>query len=284
MTHITSPDDFANNLLLFRRIEESLSNKLKVNPESSQIIYNLAECKRKLGDLDGAIALYKQLNKSPSNFDYSNIINALSGTLHLSELNKPNTINTCPLYQWRDFLPETNLQAIFEYINKNKNNFVPARIGKGKANPNTRNNTQLKFKNENVHNFLKNSILEKLPAITKGLGLSKFEISRFEIKLRAYHHGEFFKMHHDGGNGRLISFVYFFHLEPKRFHGGELITFDTNTVNSTFNHSFSRIIPRNNCLFLFPSNYYHAVLPVKTFDNSFLSARFAINGHLWQMP
>ncbi len=65
-----------------------------------------------------------------------------------------------------------------------------------------------------------------LPRFLSKLGMQPFPVSRVEAQITASKDGDFFRWHNDNGqdevSARRITFVYFFHREPKAFEGGEL--------------------------------------------------------------
>lgn len=282
-------DDFASNLVLFERMEVALLQRLQTKPDSETILFQLAGCKRKQGKLDEALQLYVKLaERYPENINYPYSIAALTGALNGTVLEAIQRPCICPLVEWSNFLPESTIQETITRMLQHQTNFQPAKVGtakndkKGCYNPDARNNTDLSLKGNPLKKIVRNLIKERLPDITQRLGLASFDASSVEVTLRAYHQGEYFRVHQDGGQGRKISYTYFFHPEPARFSGGEFVAFDTDTTTPTFNHDFTRIIPKRNSIFFFPSHYYHAVLPVETHDDDFMSARFVLNGHIWK--
>lgn len=283
-------DDFASSLLLFERMAKALESRLKASPNEEKILVQLANCRRKQGKHDEALEIYTLLKQQhPNSPDYPYAIAALTGQLDSptanSDLKRPCI---CPVIEWKNFLPEPTIEEMITHMREHQSEFKPAKVGGGKNheeghyNPDTRNNTDLSLKGNPLKKNIRQLIHDRLPELTRQLGLEPFEGSRTEVKLRAYHNGEYFRVHQDGGEGRQISYTYFFHPEPKQFEGGELVAFDTDVKKSTFNQSFTRIIPKRNSAFFFPSHFYHAVLPVETTDNDFMSARFVINGHIWE--
>lgn len=281
-------DDIASSLLLFERMEEALKLRLQIRPRDETILNHLGICKRKQGKLDEALQLYADLAKNhPEDPNYSYAVAALKADLNGNTPKDITRPNLCPVMEWPDFLSEKAIQEMIDHLRQHKDKFRPALVGSGKKNkknsynPEIRNNTDLNLKGTPFIKLVNNLVLERLPEITSRLGLTPFEAVHTEVKLRAYHNGEYFRIHHDGGQGRQISYTYFFHPEPKQFTGGEFIAFDTDTVQATFNHSFTRILPKRNSVFFYPSHYYHAALPVETKNDDFMSARFVINGHIW---
>lgn len=282
-------DDFASNLLLFERMEAVLKQRLAVQPNEEKLLRELATCHRKQGRLDDALAIYADLSRQhPENMDYPYAVAALTATLDGSVSDLIARPSVCPVMEWHNFLPEATIQEMISHMCQNRDDFRSAEVGGGKDhgeshyNPDARNNTALSLKGNPLKKTIRALIAARLPEIAQQLGLAPFETARTEVKLRAYHNGEYFRVHQDGGKGRKISYTYFFHPEPIRFSGGELVVFDTDTSNTSFNHAFTRILPKRNSVFFFPSHYFHAVLPVEMQDDDFMSARFVINGHIWE--
>lgn len=270
-------DDLANMFELFQQLEIRLIHKLNQHPNNTGLLQKLADCKRKLGKIDEAIELYQtQLKLQPDNILINYTLNALQGNLS-SVLEMPPDYKPAPLVKVPRFLSTQVHQEILTYMQAQQQAFSPTQISLSA--PHIRNNIELKGKHT-VKAVIRDGISSQLYDITKGLGINAFKASFIEVKLRAYRNGEYFRTHHDGDKKRNITFVYFLYHEPKAFEGGELILFDSNTDKSGYCDQFTRIVPENKTLFLFPSHFYHAVLPVKTEGSSFLSARFVINGHI----
>ena len=126
-------------------------------------------------------------------------------------------------------------------------------------------------------------INEVLPNVIQRLGHPSFEVEFVEVKIRAYRDGDFFEVHQDTSprNGREISYVYFFHREPRPYTGGDLLLLDTHVEENTYiEANFTRIIPQNNAVVFFPSRYYHTAVPVSCPSRNFGDSRFVINGHI----
>lgn len=278
-------DNFADNRLLFERMENILMLRLANKPKDEIIRNQLAICKRQQGKLDEVRRLYSDLHTDfPQNPDYYFSTQALNGRLEGIMPKEIKALSLSPLVQWPDFLPPTTIQETLDYMCQHQKEFHLAKLmnknGKARSDKSIRNNTDLNLKGHSLKGVVRERIRKNIPTLTRQLGLQAFEVSHIEVQLRAYHRGQYFRTHQDGGRGRLINFVHFFYPEPKRFTGGDLVIFDTDTKSSTFNHSFTRIIPKHNHIVFFPSNYYHAVLPVDPQDDDFLSGRFVINGHI----
>jgi hypothetical protein len=115
---------------------------------------------------------------------------------------------------------------------------------------------------------------------------------KIEIKMTAHSQGGFFGIHQDAfndvdGSARYLSWLYYFHLQPKPYAGGDLILFDSTRLREDHRFddgTFTRYIPADNQLVIFPSSFFHGVTPVELlrpdFECDFKCNRFAISGHV----
>lgn len=105
-----------------------------------------------------------------------------------------------------------------------------------------------------------------------------------EAQLTAHNDGNFYKVHNDNGSAdtvhRALTFVYYFHRQPKGFSGGELRLYDHKNHNGYHYaaDSYSTIEPLDNSMVLFESREMHEVLPVVCPSQQFMDSRFTING------
>jgi hypothetical protein len=123
-----------------------------------------------------------------------------------------------------------------------------------------------------------------LPRALRKLGRDPFRPSRVEMQITASNDGDFFRWHSDNGDGSLatreITFVYFFHREPKRFRGGELRIYDSRWENGTYvpTENYRAIVPQQNQVVLFDSSLTHEITPVECPSQAFADSRFTANG------
>lgn len=129
-------------------------------------------------------------------------------------------------------------------------------------------------------------LLTCLPRVLEKWGRNPFPISRVESQITASNHGDFFHCHTDDGMSevasREITFVYFFHREPKEFSGGELRIYDSAPENDGHRamSTYRTIVPEQNQLVLFASGLSHEITPVKCPSGKFADSRFTVNGWL----
>jgi len=127
-------------------------------------------------------------------------------------------------------------------------------------------------------------LLTCLPRALHQWGRDAFPISRIEIQTTASNHGDFFRCHTDSGMeavaDREITFVYFFHREPKQFSGGELHLYDSRRENDNYvpTANYRTIVPEQNQLVLFVSGLSHEITPVDCPSGQFADSRFTVNG------
>ncbi|MCU1297003.1 MAG: 2OG-Fe(II) oxygenase [Acidobacteriaceae bacterium] len=131
-----------------------------------------------------------------------------------------------------------------------------------------------------------NRIQSCLARVVEKLGLQPFSPTHAEVQITASNHGDYFRCHSDNGhenlNSRELTFVYFFHREPKRFQGGELRLYDSRWENGAYvaTENYRAIMPRQNQIVLFPSSLLHEITPIDSSAKAFADSRFTVNGWL----
>lgn len=123
-----------------------------------------------------------------------------------------------------------------------------------------------------------------LPGVLLKLGHEPFEVTRVEAQITASNDGDYFHWHSDNGlddiAGREITFVYFFHREPKPFRGGELRIYDSQLDRGIYRpkERYRVIAPEQNQAVFFRSSLAHEITPVETPSRTFADSRFTVNG------
>jgi Rps23 Pro-64 3,4-dihydroxylase Tpa1-like proline 4-hydroxylase len=129
-------------------------------------------------------------------------------------------------------------------------------------------------------------IKSALPQILDKLGMEEFSISGVEAQITASNDGDFFHFHSDNGSDRVASryltFVYFFHREPRQFEGGELRIHDARREDGAYVSagSYQTIVPQQNQIVFFPCELLHEITPVNCASQLFADSRFTLNGWL----
>lgn len=129
-----------------------------------------------------------------------------------------------------------------------------------------------------------NRIRTCLPRILRQLGHEPFTISRVEAQITASNDGDYFRWHSDNAHteiaSRELTFVYFFHREPKQFHGGELRIYDSRWNGDGYEplQNYRAIVPQQNQAVFFASSLAHEITPVQCPSRAFADSRFTVNG------
>ncbi|MEM1426093.1 MAG: 2OG-Fe(II) oxygenase [Cyanobacteria bacterium P01_H01_bin.130] len=137
-----------------------------------------------------------------------------------------------------------------------------------------------------LYHLLRKRILKQMPSIVKELGMDSFLVSQVEMQMTAHGDGCFYKIHNDSGSAdtasRVLTYVYYFHREPKTYSGGALRIYETDIHGPATEPSelFEDVIPENNSIVLFDSRVKHEVLPVACASHAFEDSRFTLNGWL----
>ena len=122
------------------------------------------------------------------------------------------------------------------------------------------------------------------PELARGYELLNVERPakpRTTLQMTLHSDGDFYTIHRDTEqpNGRRrLSFVYYLHLEPQQFSGGELRLYDTDARGNRYGPGFTTLRPRANSLVLFPSYFYHEVNTVRMNSDDPRSGRLTLNG------
>ena len=108
---------------------------------------------------------------------------------------------------------------------------------------------------------------------------------RLDLHCQVHGDGDFFGVHSDAEAGRwgqrLVSLVYYLHSRPRRFSGGDLLIYDRRIGGDTYNESaFTRVIPDDNSLVVFPATAVHEVERLQMPDAPLAHGRFTIVGAL----
>jgi len=125
-----------------------------------------------------------------------------------------------------------------------------------------------------------------LPQVLEQLGMEEFAIEDVEVEITASNDGDFFHFHSDNSSrkvrSRHLTFVYFFHRDPRHFDGGELRIHDARLEAGVYvsEGSYQTIVPQPNQIVFFPCELMHEITPVECPSQLFSDSRFTVNGWL----
>jgi len=131
--------------------------------------------------------------------------------------------------------------------------------------------------------LLRNKVRQLLPAVCAALKID-LPTGNIEAQLTSHNDRNYYKVHNDSGSAdtahRVLTFVYYFHRQPKAFSGGELRVYD-HKVHNGYHYAadtYRTIEPTDNSIVFFASEEMHEVLNVSCPSQQFLDSRFTING------
>jgi len=190
----------------------------------------------------------------------------------------------------QDFLPKRELQALTKYVLEHESDFTPSTViaheGSDSASDPSYRKSLVLYNLGEYTSMIEDRLRKLLPKVLTAFNHKTFPIAHLDIQLTASNDGDFFKVHQDNSaedpvdiHRREISFVYYFHAEPKAFTGGQLKLYNSQgEVQESAKRTAQTITPRQNTLVLFPSSYDHEVLPVRCPSRKFRNGRFTVNG------
>lgn len=197
----------------------------------------------------------------------------------------------------RDFLTKGELRGLTKFVLEHERDFTPSTVipheGPESVPDLTYRKSQVLYNLGEYSSMIQDRLYALLPEVLIAFKHKAFPVSHVDIQVTASNDGDFFKVHQDNSSVqatdiplREISYVYYFHSEPKAFSGGQLKLY--NSQDGEVQHSKKKtaetITPRQNTLVLFPSSYDHEVLPVRCPSRKFINSRFTVNGWINREP
>jgi Rps23 Pro-64 3,4-dihydroxylase Tpa1-like proline 4-hydroxylase len=185
-----------------------------------------------------------------------------------------------PCFVIRDFLPVRDAQLLLDHAIATELDYTAATIGRrNRIVPKVRVAGKTKLPDP-LCAILREAVIKRLPEVLANLGTPPFDIRRTELELIAHGDGAFYQRHRDTGSDpnaktlRLLSGVYYLHLEPRRFSGGALRIHSIGTPEQA---RWTDIEPDHNSFAFFPAWAPHEVRPISCPSGRFEDSRFAIN-------
>jgi SM-20-related protein len=200
----------------------------------------------------------------------------------------------CPHIVYRDVLGADAAARLLDYVVAREADFKPASVRiRGKA------EAALDYDKRNclllrdlgafrapIEVFVRGIGSEALSQL--GLIEPSFEPAEFEIS--AHRDGGHFVAHLDTidrlSDVRVLSCVYYFAANPRRFTGGELRLhgFPNPSASPSTARPMVDVVPETDTLVAFPSWLLHEVRPVQVPSRAWADSRFAINCWLHRRP
>ncbi len=178
--------------------------------------------------------------------------------------------------QYCNVFGESFNQELYRVALSKREYFTRSKTSPSKDYPDWRRSTVI-YDNQlvDVARTLERAIRLRLPEVKTALAVPPFDIASFEIQLTSHNDGEYYKWHTDNGTrdtaARVITFVYYFYGQPRKFSGGELVIYQPDAKPAV-------IDPQNDSIVFFASHTRHEVKAVTCPSGQFEDGRFTLNG------
>ena len=276
---------------LLDKAEAALQRTLAADPHNAKALLRLGDVLRGKGSFPAALDAYRRLCAlEPGNARAHWLSAILSGGPPPSAA--PSGRRPAPFVLLKDFLPQPQQERLFELTLADSQRFTQAGVifkqdkDRGRVAPKTR--TALVADAQTAREarpLVIPRLRSILPCVLARLGVQGLDQYLVEMNVTAHLAGGYFRPHRDDSHQihhcRRVSYVYYFHRQPKRFSGGDLLLYDTDLEAKEADpkpHSFFRVKPRHNSLVFFPSSYVHEITPVECASQDFADGRFTVNG------
>ena len=269
------------------KAECAAQRALAAGVRNGQVLWRLGDIHRMQGNLDTARDLYQRLSESGPGRRNAARLSALLDGRGLPEA-PPHGTHPAPFVRMKDFLTAQECDRLFALALARPERFGAARVvheGGGRVKPQARITLEAEPRaRRDVRLWLLPRIEQVIPEILTRLRLEDPGRYRITMNLRVYPAGGFYTIHCDNRDepfrDRVLSFICFFHPEPRRFSGGDLLLYDSNQRGGHPVPAFSRIEPFRGGIVFFMCEGWHQVTPVECDSDDFGAGRFVLSGHV----
>jgi predicted 2-oxoglutarate/Fe(II)-dependent dioxygenase YbiX len=195
---------------------------------------------------------------------------------------QPNGVRAVQLVQVPDVLSPEEHAQLLEHVRRRESEFVGTTTSTQRGNYRE---SSVLYHFAPFDELMRNKIRQLMPAVCEALKIPPCH-GAIEAQLTAHNDNNFYKVHNDNGSAdtahRVLTFVYYFHRQPKAFTGGELVIYD-HKVQNGYHYAadtFHTVQPLDNSIVFFASEEMHEVKMVRCPSLAFMDSRFTINGWL----
>ena len=262
----------------------ALERKLAATPQNAAGWRSLGNLHRRRGDFPSALAAYRRLQTLQGDVTANWLVAVASGEEPPKKA--PEGIRPAPFLHMTNFFTPAQRERLSAITRLGHESFKPATIFHGnesEVRPEVRTALVARRRaTQEVRRWFVPKLRRLLPRVAAHLQIGEIGKRLIEAQVTAHQTGGLYQAHYDVGNpvsNRLISYVCYFHEEPRRFSGGELLLYDTCPEPLEANRiSFSRVDPVGNSAIFFPSYCCHEVLAVDCQSDALQDGRFTVNG------
>ena len=273
---------------LLRQAEQVCQRRLSREPDDVEALRALVDVHRKGARLAEAVAGCEHVLRLDPDDGQARYLRAVLAGERLPT--PPTGVRPAPFVLLPHALPPDFHEGLLPFLAASKDAFAPAPVtgpsGVRQYDPSLRDTLDFKGHWDARARF-KAHVYDLLPDILPRLGMAPFTPGLFDLHVRAYLDGHFFKVHTDTRRdrpdiaSRVVTVVYYLHRTPRAYTGGALLLFDTDPDTGRFTRSrFTQIVPEDGTLVAFPSHAYHCVTPVRCASEDFGDSRFVLNAFI----
>jgi len=266
---------------------EILRTRLKQSPNDRNLWRKLGDLQRQAGDINASANTFAQLAQFEDAEEKDLYLSRMLAGKESStgSLDYPNLAYIpTPFIRVLDFLTDEELDLVWEQCDLKLHDACNSVVGP-RASPKINNHYRRSMIVKGpllggVRNLFRARIATQLDDAYEWFGIERPLNARLKVELTSHSNGEYYSIHRDSGGGydRYLSYVYYFHELPRKFSGGQLHLYDTDTTQNIYLKSFTSIDPTHNSLIIFPSEYFHQVCKVTLSSNRRREGRFTLNG------
>jgi len=191
----------------------------------------------------------------------------------------------------RDFMTEAELSQILDLTLAHMDDFQASGAYNSRDPRNTTLTRRSRILDGPANGAMADLIFPKLLALMPTLWsrqqIRPTPLNRLECQITSHGDGDFFGVHIDNGAPsiahRRVSYVFYFHREPKQFSGGHLRLYHTRIEggHAKCGSPAIDIDPPRNSVILFPPNIHHEVTPIRCASSALADQRLTMNGWLY---
>lgn len=191
---------------------------------------------------------------------------------------------------WDDFLPRDARDAVFDYVTRDVDAYVPSTVytptGGKDVDVDTR-RSLVRREDPWVRERMGTALDAPMRVARRFFRMENIPFGRFELQVAASGEGDFFVRHCDDSNpelyGRMLTYIYYLHRHPRSFSGGALRVYDSEHREGAFvvADTHALVEPVDNRLVMFPADRFHEVSRVDGPTPEFADRRITINGWYW---
>jgi len=264
--------------------------RLARDPDDERARWSLGEALRMQGDLDDALGCYRAALRANPDHPGAQWLTAILGEEDILP-ECPAGARAAPFVRDEAFLSDAEQDIVWGALRDAMDGMETASVGGGggsdgddEVNPKIRSSQVLYIPHlKALRSWFPDRVVARLKELWSRLGVEPFEIEGGDLQLTIHRHGDFYRTHRDSGDGdvtshRRVTFVYYFHRQPRRFSGGDLLLYDTDVERDKWLEKYTRLDVRHNSILYFPSEYYHQVMPVVCETGDVEDGRLTLNG------